>query len=115
MEIVSINKDKQKSEHDQTWKGKVVHLDIITYDNGFHAIYYIDCVAEPVPGLNIPHRHKLAEHFTTKRWWHRFVGIRDEQLLARVVDGLKREWEMTKQKTTKMDGLLSKYGVGESE
>jgi len=112
MEIVSINKDKQKSEHDQMWKGKVVQLDIVSYKDGFMAAYIMDCTVEPVPGVQIPHKHCLAKHFVKERWWHKLFGINDEQRCARAVDGLKVKWEIMKDNTTKVDRILERYGVG---
>lgn len=111
MEIVSINKDSQKNEHDQMWKGKAVHLDIIAYDDGFMALYYMDVVAEPIPGMSINQRKALVKYFVKERWWHRFVGVNDEKRMDLAVRKLKKRWEDMKDHTTKIGGLISKYGV----
>jgi len=65
--------------------------------------------------MQVNHRHALVKHVVLERWWHKFVGINDEKRVATAVAQLKKRWEVMKEATAKVDGILEQYGVGNHE
>jgi len=117
MKIVNIEKNLKTGEHDQLWKGKPVKLNIQPKIDGFTLLYEIECDEQPFGdmGPTIQHRHSLCGVGVKFKWWHKMLGITEEQRIETGIKKLKKRWAYMVSHTKKFDDIREKYGISNED
>ena len=110
MEVVSINKQIQKSDHDIKWKDRVFHLDVVPKKYGCAVLYYFDCSQQVGPFVT-EHRHVVGQKKIRKRWFDKFLGLTLKKKAMSAVHVLKRDIMEELNRVNEADEIADALGV----
>ena len=105
-------------EVDIVWKGKTLHLAINPHkDDAWNMVYWFWCCHEAVelmPGMMMSgqdHKQPFTGVVVKQRWWHKLLGITEDQILDKGLVKLKALTEELKQDIARHEAIQEKFGI----
>ena len=113
MKVVDLKKNLKTGEHDKVWKGKPVKLDIQPTDNGFILLYGIEHEVYPYgeDGPALSCSHSICAVKVSHNWFHKLLGITEEQRIETGMKKLKKRWQYMVTHTKKFEDIRESYGI----